>query len=299
MASPPPGGRSGYGAAPPSRPSAQLGHRMRNVSPGKRSVLKQQIRAAEKLCTQTGPVDRGITPYSPGKRVSAKAGGGAIPPPDIRTGAAARRATQCRQAIVRRFDGGRRLEVLTQGWAGAPPVMTQRNPSIRDLAGGAVVPALLRNGEIVDFEDDWESPREYVFIRARRREETCSGFVERCHLKPFDLSVHPKEWEGPSERPELEFKEARYHDDRMKTRRQTSLFDDNPRYGIGYPRRELRWRVCNKDMACPVLLTSARDGPNGTVVPAAPIYKETQSAADRIAGFAPRAAPKHVVVCAR
>eukprot|EP01065_Artemidia_motanka_P051263 TRINITY_DN8993_c2_g2_i3.p1 TRINITY_DN8993_c2_g2~~TRINITY_DN8993_c2_g2_i3.p1 ORF type:complete len:378 (+),score=60.17 TRINITY_DN8993_c2_g2_i3:114-1136(+) len=297
-------------AASPRR--ARSRPRMRNVptaaarthahtphNAARRGTLQRHIEEAAPLCHNTGPADGGIKPYVPGRRVTTAAGGAVAKRERAPAATDLPERKMPQQAIVRRFDGGRRLPVLTQGWSGAPPVMTQRNPSVRDAAGGATVPALLRNGEIVDFEDDWSSQTEYAFVRARREQEHCCGFVERCHLRPFDLSVHPKSWENPSDRPNLEYREWPVDKDRMKTRRQFTLFDDNPRFSSAPPRKTLHWRLSGKDQSCPVLLTSARDAPGGGVVASAPLYGESQHAADRIAGFAPKAAPRAVLVCAR
>eukprot|EP01061_Rhynchopus_euleeides_P039624 TRINITY_DN67976_c0_g1_i1.p1 TRINITY_DN67976_c0_g1~~TRINITY_DN67976_c0_g1_i1.p1 ORF type:complete len:257 (+),score=102.86 TRINITY_DN67976_c0_g1_i1:74-844(+) len=185
------------------------------------------------------------------------------------------------QVVVHRGDGGAKVEVLTEPWRGAPPVMISR--SIR-----ARVPALLDNGELVFVEEEsgWRlRHKEYVKIK-RTGAHACTGFVQKVHLDALSLASHPKSWKQPKPRTELLpnchfLRESIIKDTRAP------------------PRRNAKWQWAGKNLHCPVLLTDARDLPDGTVVATPHFFEDRKPAADLVSGFHPIAAPTQVSVLPR
>eukprot|EP00755_Sulcionema_specki_P006866 Sspe_Gene.36646::Locus_17708_Transcript_1_1_Confidence_1.000_Length_1102::g.36646::m.36646 len=287
--------KAGGGASPsrqrPAPKKAGTGMRTRNVKGEEKRALLEKIARVEKEMKAEGrggdPIDRGITAFQDGRRVKAKPGGSTKPPEELAVG-------QREEVIVRRYDGGRRVPLLTEPWHGAPIVHVERRGAQRgeSQTTSARVPAYLANGEevVVDEEPGWRL-RHAEFVRVRRvtaGKTPCSGYVPKCHLVGIpQRAQHESGWVGTQSRPDLE--------PFCKTRRKPDFHRDTR----GYPKRELRWEWVGKTYRCDVRLTGARDTPDGGVCAAPPTYEDKEHCADLISGFYPYAVPTHVVVCPR
>eukprot|EP01063_Lacrimia_lanifica_P015255 TRINITY_DN22068_c0_g1_i1.p2 TRINITY_DN22068_c0_g1~~TRINITY_DN22068_c0_g1_i1.p2 ORF type:complete len:310 (+),score=105.34 TRINITY_DN22068_c0_g1_i1:53-982(+) len=184
--------------------------------------------------------------------------------------------------IVRRGDGGQKVEILAGPWAGSPAVMVKR------AGAHARVPALLNNGDLVTVEEDpgWRyRHREWVKV-TRGGREPCTGYVMKSHLDLVTIAQHPRPWQHTTEKPPLL--------PNRKFQREEIIKDTR-----GYPTRNLQWQWGGKTLECPVKLTDARDTADGDVVAAPPTYHDKRAAGDLISGFYPYAPPTSVSVLPR
>ena len=254
------------------------GMRMRNVgSEGEKRRLLEAIAASDAAAQRKGQerqvVDTGVKPFVPGKRARVQQGGVALTAADC--------VAALEEVMVRRSDGGIRLEVLSEPWAGADPVVIRRERR-------ADVPALLANGELVIIEEEpgWaKRHKEYVKI-SRGGEEPCSGFVQKHHLAQLSIASHPKDWVQPKGKPDLL--------PNCKFLREHVIKDAR-----GCPKLNVKWKWNGRDLSCPVRLAGARDLTDGKVVAAAQIFQEKRHTADIVSGWGGEAPPTQVSVLPR
>ena len=253
------------------------GMRMRNVSSeSEKKRLLNAIKAAEMKtgtkASRSPALDGGIKPYTP-DRAKVREGGQLC---DTSSG-----HVVPERVVVRRSDGGMKVDILTEPWRGAPRVLIGRGMRTQ-------VPALLDNGELIIVEEvpGWRlRHKEYVKIK-RPGQEACEGYVQKVHLDAMSLASHPSDWEQPKPLPDLL---PNCHFRRKKIITDTRV----------PPRCNVKWQWAGKDLHCPLRLTDARDLPDGRIVATPQTYEDRRPAAEMLSGFHPLAAPTSVSVLPR